>query len=1172
MEKRMLFIMQLFTLLPFMANAQVIDQQTACKNVKQFLQSGIAACRPSQPLEAADLQLAYATPGADAPEVYVFNLPEKGGFVVASGDERAHPILGFAEQGAFSESDMPCCLKWLLGEYERQICFAREHRLEAPANIIDTREDIPALVQSQWNQYSPYNGKCPIDPVTNQRCITGCVATAMAQILYYHQWPERGTGEHSYVWTHNSGEEKTLSANFGATQYHMSQMRDSYDYDDVDDNLATLLYHCGVSVDMNYSSSSSSAYCSGAEFPKYFGFSNRYFHLYPDYMTEEELFDRIYYELEHFRPLLYCGQDDNGGIGHEFICDGYHHGGYLHFNFGWGGWADNYFRPTAINSGIGNYNSRQDIIGGLMPKPDIVTIDGIDYELSDDEAFLVRGQASGRLVIPATISHQGRQYQLIGIDAKAFYANEAITSVTIPSVPNTLSDSCFADCPNLKELIIEDADKPLELWDAFNNTPVERLYMGRNLTGSFNIARFLKETEIGPHVTEICDRFFYNSAMTSIRIPASVKTIGNGAFSYCSLQSIEVDEDSPYFASLEGVLYNKQISQLVAYPYNRRCGTFVVPSSVVRIGAYAFDGISSIDSLIINEGTEVLSYGSLEWTSFKYISFPATLKRIIDYGCNYLYVQQLDLHGATPPIMDENSLMIRNFEHVAYVPEGTLETWKNAPGWKGVNLTEYPLELDNLFYSKINDSELMLNGGKTVGELIIPSVVERNGKQYTVTEIKSKAFNNNNNITAIYIPASVKKVGMYAFYYTGAKKLTIADSPLMLETGSYAFSGDSLREAYIGRSWKCDDEYNDAIISAWNLRKIVLGEQVTSLPDYALTYTYIDSLRIPASVQTMGRNCMPRQISYIELHPDNQYFVMDNKALLTADKTRLIKYLRNVGYYQREYTMPPTVKTIDDYGFADANLDSIAISEQLEEVGNYCFLRAFNSNAKATLRLPATLRQISSWAFRRSYAARFEVDPANSFFSSRDGMILSKQQDKLIAAPTIPDGPIVVPEGVRTIASGTFEYTRASSICLPRSLQLLENYAFQSLCTDSVIVLSPEPPFSEWGGVRNMGTSYSYWDGSQGVRKSNDINVYIPQGTLSAYREAEDWKTLSNYVELPSNEMAHYEALGIKDELVVPTLSTGITYDLNGRKHNGLRPGLNIIKMSDGCTRKLIKR
>ena len=105
-----------------------------------------------------------------------------------------------------------------------------------------------------------------------------------------------------------------------------------------------------------------------------------------------------------------------------------------------------------------------------------------------------------------------------------------------------------------------------------------------------------------------------------------------------------------------------------------------------------------------------------------------------------------------------------------------------------------------------------------------------------------------------------------------------------------------------------------------------------------------------------------------------------------------------------------------------------------------------------------------------------------------------------------------------------------------------------------------------------MGTSYSYWDGSQGVRKSNDINVYIPQGTLSAYREAEDWKTLSNYVELPSNEMAHYEALGIKDELVVPTLSTGITYDLNGRKHNGLRPGLNIIKMSDGCTRKLIKR
>ena len=1139
--------------------------------MRLFLQSGIAACRSEQSIETADLQLAYATPGADNPEVYVFNLPDEGGYVVASGDERAHTILGFSERGTFNPSDIPCCLKWLLGHFERQISFARKKQLEAPSNIIDTRDDIWALVSSQWNQYSPYNGKCPIDPETNQRCVTGCVATAMAQILYYHQWPERGTSEHSYVWEHKSGKQKTLSANFGATEYHLSQMRDSYNYNDVDDNLATLLYHCGVSVNMNYSSSGSAAYVSGSEFSTYFGFSNRYFHLYPEVMAEEELLDRIYYELEHFRPLLYCGQDDNGGSGHEFICDGYRNGGYLHFNFGWGGWADDYFRPTAINSGNGDYNSSQDIIGGLMPKPDAVMIDGMEFELCDDEAFLVRGQASGRLVIPDTITYQGRQYKLIGINARAFYANGNITSVTIPTVINYLPDSCFADCPNLKELIIEDTDETLELeWATFYNSPVEKVYMGRNLMGSLNLGRSLKEAEIGPRVTALGDWIFYNSTMNSIRIPASVKTIGNCALGSSTLQNIEVDGNNPYFTSLEGVLYNKQMSQLVAYPTNRKCGTYVVPSSVVRIGSYAFYNVYGIDSLIISEGVEVLSASSLAWTSFQYVSFPATLKRIIEYGCNHIYVQQLDLHGSTPPILDENSLRISNSDHVAYVPEGTLDIWRNATGWGEVNFIEYPFTIDHLLYTRINDSELMLNGGQTAGELIIPSVVERNGKQYTVTEIKSKAFYNNTDITSIYIPASVKKVGAYSFYYTGTQKLTIADSPMMLEAGAYAFCIDSLREAYIGRSWKSSDEYNSDIFNSWNLRHIVLGDQVTSLPDYALTYTSIDTLRIPARLQAIGKNCLPSQMRYIELHPDNQHFTIDGNAFLTADKTRLIRYLTQMGFYQNKYIMPSTVKTIDDYGLYNAYLDSIAISEQLEETGKSSFSWAFNPNAKATLHLPATLKQIAIYAFEGNYVTKIEVDPANTTFSSRDGMLFSKQQDKLIATPTVPNGPLIVPEGVLTIGSGAFEFTRTSSICLPQSLQQLESYSFYYLCTDSVIVLSPEPPLCNWGAVRTMGTSYYYWDGNQQI--NNNIHVYIPQGTLFAYREAEDWRMLSNYVELSSSEMTHYEALGINDKLLVPTLPTGMTYDLNGRKHRGLRPGLNIIKMSDGSSRKLIKR
>ena len=196
----------------------------------------------------------------------------------------------------------------------------------------------------------------------------------MAQVMKYHNWPEKGVGSNSYSWNGT-----TLSLDFSAITYDWGNMLDSYGTAATDaqkNAVATLMYSCGVSVNMNYSPSASGAsslYAARALVDN-FNYDGSLQYLLREYYTLDDWEDEVYGSLAEGCPVLYGGQSSNGG--HEFVCDGYSQDGFFHFNWGWGGMSDGYFKLTSLNpgsQGIGGagsgagYNFGQDIIVGIKP-------------------------------------------------------------------------------------------------------------------------------------------------------------------------------------------------------------------------------------------------------------------------------------------------------------------------------------------------------------------------------------------------------------------------------------------------------------------------------------------------------------------------------------------------------------------------------------------------------------------------------------------------------------------------------------------------------------------------------------------------------------------------------------------------------------------------------------
>lgn len=313
-----------------------------------------------------------------------------GGWVIVSTDDVARPILAYNLEGS-PTSVMPENFKnWMRGineEIERAkgtvtkspfsekwktlslppkkfMTLHQERRLEAATSAGSRLQKAP-LLQTTWNQGKYYNTKCPVDADGPDGHVwTGCVATAMVQIMKYYNWPPRGKGSHSY-----QSDYGTLSANFGATKYAWKSMPvpkpSTYNTP-----LATIMYHAGVAVNMQYSAQGSGAYMRDADnaLKTYFRYATSGEAFRSD-MSDSDWNALLKSELDANRPLLYAGSGSYGG--HAFVCDGYDFRDAgdkkFHFNWGWGGYYDGYFAIGALNPGQFDFNSYNEVIYGIHP-------------------------------------------------------------------------------------------------------------------------------------------------------------------------------------------------------------------------------------------------------------------------------------------------------------------------------------------------------------------------------------------------------------------------------------------------------------------------------------------------------------------------------------------------------------------------------------------------------------------------------------------------------------------------------------------------------------------------------------------------------------------------------------------------------------------------------------
>lgn len=325
------------------------------------------------------LQLVYTAAAGATRLLYVFDRGASSGYVVVAADDVARPMLGYTDKGDFSIDSIPPALRWWLGCYAAEIKAAVSSGTSVAAQPASTvsRTPIEPIVATMWNQDAPFNNLCP--ELDGERAVTGCVATAMAQVMKVHQWPATGTGTNSYSFTYNNTSHN-VSLDFGATTYRWDDMLDVYDDNSPSaacDAVATLMYSCGVAVDMRYNlakdgGSGAASLLAAVGLLKYFNYDKGMRYLQRTDYTLDEWCDIIYAELAAGRPVLYGGQSDEGG--HEFVCDGYSEDGLFHINWGWGGASNGYFLLSALEPGSqgiggsgGGYNANQDIIVGIRP-------------------------------------------------------------------------------------------------------------------------------------------------------------------------------------------------------------------------------------------------------------------------------------------------------------------------------------------------------------------------------------------------------------------------------------------------------------------------------------------------------------------------------------------------------------------------------------------------------------------------------------------------------------------------------------------------------------------------------------------------------------------------------------------------------------------------------------
>lgn len=368
--KRILLLMLTVVITTVMMAGNVTPDE-ALQKATAFVQNRIASGKHMK--KAPGSVVPQLTLAKELNGLYVFNVSDNAGFVIVSNDDSVDAILGYSDSGIFQPNRIPENMKaWLQG-YADEIAWLNKRKAEDPSFAEDlpchtptvVKTPVSPLLRTTWDQGTPYNNLCP-EYTEGSKSATGCVATAMAQAMYYTEMKAGSTTTYTaaeiagYTSQTNS---LSVDAVPAGTPIYWSNMIEDYRSGYTTSQataIAQLMLYCGTSVTMDYGQSSGSQTYKVCDALKaYFNYEpTTTMYVQRSFYSYNKWIELIYHELKNGRVVVYGGQSSGGG--HEFICDGYQGEDYFHINWGWSGSSDGYFKLSVLSpkaQGIGGSSS-----------------------------------------------------------------------------------------------------------------------------------------------------------------------------------------------------------------------------------------------------------------------------------------------------------------------------------------------------------------------------------------------------------------------------------------------------------------------------------------------------------------------------------------------------------------------------------------------------------------------------------------------------------------------------------------------------------------------------------------------------------------------------------------------------------------------------------------------
>ena len=355
-------------IVPIKADAQLVAKNKAIEFARSFFASKTGSIAPH-----ADY-IDVRREENNLPALYIVRFPEKG-FVIIAADSAAFPVVGYSLKDQWPENNLPDQISEWLSNYTDQIYQIRKQKLKPDSKIISAwlkpetisnpdknQRSIEPLTLSLWDQGLFYNDSCPVvNGGEGGRAYAGCVPVALAQLMYFHRYPEHGIGNHSYTIPVYG----VQSANFGDTRYNWNGMLAKPDRSSP--SLSQLIYHCGVAVDAVYAASGTGAITESTvnALKQYFGYSEEAVFYQKINFQDSTWKLMLRSNLELKRPLIYKGT--TGWAGHAWVCDGFDGSDYFHFNWGWSGFANGYYYLNNLNPANFDFTTAQGAAFNIHP-------------------------------------------------------------------------------------------------------------------------------------------------------------------------------------------------------------------------------------------------------------------------------------------------------------------------------------------------------------------------------------------------------------------------------------------------------------------------------------------------------------------------------------------------------------------------------------------------------------------------------------------------------------------------------------------------------------------------------------------------------------------------------------------------------------------------------------